>query len=210
MAAGDTINAIQYAKMDAAAWRHSENWQNKNYTMTICISAPAIYCYYTIGGSGFWGYQEGSFNVYAYNSSTNAFDNHIMGSTESVRGSKSYTWRFKHNYENGTNGDIHDLPLWKIVVYAGNNDGGCHLYLYTGGLSMVPYVEDGSKGLTPSIYESYFKDKMIYQSKGDYFVIGNTYKSETEFLAAEGPSAMRGTPIAVSTETYKYISTRGW
>ena len=201
MAAGDLINYANCKAMDGSSWRHSTSLSGRNWSRRYYISAPAWHVTFTIKGSGLWGYQEGSFNVYAYNSSTGKFDKKVYGSSQSLRGgSKSYNWNFSHNYNGGSSGDIHDLHLWCVDIYAGNNDGSTSGNIYTGGIGVFP----------ESIYNSHFKGKTIYASKGDYWQKGNTYASDEAFLAGEGPSHMKGTKISVVDGTYKYISTRGW
>lgn len=194
---GSLINYSNYVALDGSSWRSSTGVGGGAGTYVFYISAPAWYVSFRIWGSGGWGYQNGSLYVYPYDSSSGAFSSTaVFGSWESGRGSGyGYTWEWKHNNDGGSSGDIHDCHLWKLVVTEGNNDGGSSGTLYVGGLGCT----------TESIYNNYFKGRKIYCSKGDWWKQGNTYSSDEAFLSSEGYSCLRGTKIAVSTGTYKYV-----
>ena len=200
--AGSPINYSNIVALDGSSWRYSTSVGGGAGTQTYYVAAPAFRIYFHIWGSGWWGYQSGSMYVYPYDSSTGAFSsNAVVGSWQSGKGSGySYTWDWFHNAKDnsgnyGSPEDIHDCHLWKVVVMEGDNSGGSSGTLYTGGIGCT----------SESIYNSYFKNRKIYCSKGDYWKQGNTYSSDSAFLSAQGYSCLRGTPISVSTGTYKYV-----
>jgi hypothetical protein len=201
MAVGDLINYTNYVALDGTAWRSSKNI-GRIGTYTYILTAPAFYVKVNIKGGGWWGYQEGSFYVYPYDESTGTFSSKaVVGSYQTGRGSGySYTWEWYHNYNGGSAEDIHDIHIWKVVVYIGNNDGSYSGNLYAGGLGCIK----------ESLYADYFKNRPIYYSKGEYWTIasGSTYTTIDACLKAENYSVMRGTQIAVNTGTYKYITAK--
>lgn len=202
MAAGDLINYTNYKAMDGAAWRNQTSHIKSTGSYTFVVSAPAFQANCWINGSGLWGYQEGGISVYPYDDSIGTFSSTaVFNKSGNVRGgSKKKEWTFNHNYNGGTSGDIHDCQIWKVTFYLGNNDGTKGCWLYTSGLGLVP----------ESIYNNYFKGRLVYASKGDWWQIksGNTYSTVEACLKAEGYSHMRGTPVSVSTGTYKYITSK--
>lgn len=203
MAAGDLINYANYKAMDGGSWRHKGGTWTSAGSYTFVVSAPAFQANCWICGSGLWGYQEGGIQVYPYDESTGTFSSTaVFNKSGNVKGgSNKSEWTFNHNYNGGTSGDIHDCQIWKVTFYLGNNDGTKGCWLYTGGLGLVP----------ESIYNSHFKGRLVYASKGDYWQIkssGTTYASIEACLNAEGYSHMRGTPVSVSTGTYKYITSK--
>ena len=202
--AGDLINYTNYVALDgSSSWRNTLKSGNDRGTNYYYVSAPAFYFYYIIEGTGWWGYQEGSCAIYPYDESTGAFSaTKVFGSSKSGRGgSYDGIWQWKHNKDGGSSGDVHDCHLWKISVYMGNNDGNCSMWIYTGGLSHVK--ED--------LYADYFQKRYIYCSEGKAWKKGtgtDQYASDEAFLQAQYYTHMRGTPISISTGTYKYITSK--
>lgn len=201
MARGDLINYTNYkAMIGSPSYRQKEriSWQSRNGacsgTRTYYISAPHFRVTQEMRGSGWWGYQEASLYVYPYDSSSGKFSSTaVYGFYNSVKGSSAYdTWEWEHN--GGYSGDIPDCHLWKIVTYAGENDGTVDGYAYSAGLEMVPQ----------NIYTNYFQNRRIFASKGQIWS-QSSYASDEAFLKAQGYSCLRGTPISISTGTYKYI-----
>lgn len=202
MAVGDLINYTNYVALDGSSWRYKGGTWTTSGTYTFVVSAPAFQANCWICGSGLWGYQEASVNIYPYDESTGTFSTTaIFSKGGSVRGgSNKDEWTFNHNYNGGSSNDIHDCHIYKIVFYLGDNDGTKGCWLYTGGLGLVK----------ESLYADYFKGRPIYASKGDYWRIhsGYTYATVEDCLKAEFYTCMRGTPISISTGTYKYITSK--
>lgn len=197
---GDYINYANFCALNPASegWYGYRSLGGKGTTRTFYIAATAFRVWTSIQGSWVWGYQEGSLNVYAYDKNTGRFKSSPQLSWfDSVQGTSNHAGcGFYHNFEGGSSGDIHDCHLWKVVVYYGDNDGdSTDGFIQTGGLSLVP----------ESIYNSYFKGRKIYCAKGDWWEQGGTYRTDEEFLSAQGYSCMRGTQISIATGTYKYI-----
>ena len=189
---GSLINYSNIKSLLGSSWRSSVT-VGYTGTYTYYVTAPAFHIDYWIKGSGWWGYQEGSIYVYRWNGSN--FSTCVYSGSNSCRGSKNQiSWAFSHNYNGGSSGDVHNCQLWKIVVYSGNNDGSSGGTLYTGGLGLV----------SESLYNSYFKNKLIYCSKGTYWT-SSTYNDST-FISNQGYSCMRGTKISVSSGTYQYVT----
>lgn len=201
MAVGDLINYSNYKALDGSSWRSSSTVGSSAGTFIFYVSAPAFYVTFYIQGAWPWAYQEGSLNVYPYDPETGKFGSAVYTGSGSVRGDNRTTWSFTHNKDGGSSKDVHDCQLWKIQIYHGDNAATASASgsLYVGGLGLC----------TEDIYNTYFKGRHIYCSKGAFWRKGsgsNQYASDEAFLQAQGYSCMRGTQISISTGTYKYIT----
>lgn len=180
--------------MVSAAWRDSASSSSRT-TFTYCCAAPASMARVALYGSGWWGYQEGSLGAYYWNGSQWVQAYYVY---DFFQGSgQGTTFEFRHNYNGGSSQDVHDIHLWKYVMYLQNGDGSASFSLYTGGLEMVP----------ESIYDSYFAGRYLKALSGRKYRIGSGYDYPTDsaFLEAQGYAVRNGTPIGIASETYKFL-----
>ena len=87
------------------------------------------------------------------------------------------------------------MHLWKIVLYEDSGDGGSFYQVYSAGLEKVP----------SSIYQSHFKSRKIIGVTCGIWEKGYDYATDDAFLADKGYGVLRGTPIAITSGTYRYI-----
>jgi len=186
--AGSTINYSNICSLAGGSWTSSVSLSGTNSTVTYYIAAPAWYFSFTIQGSELWGYQEGSVSVEYWNGSSWV---HVYGSSEDVRGSSnSYTWSWQHCYSGGGVGDERGKHFWRLIKYAGDNDGSASGTLYVGPLSLVP----------ENHYNTYFKNRLI---KSIAVVITTSdFSNGSSFDSTYGSGYLRGNTITDSRAKY--------
>ena len=189
MAVGDEINYANYKAMVTAAWRISNSWGNQDITiyLSACSFVIQAKCNSVLFRSSSIDvnayYYSGSSWVYAYNL-------HLtLSGAQNPISTKAY-----HNRadEGTTTGDQHQHHLWKFVVnmsWAGS--AGADFVLWASGLETMNETE----------YNSYFKGEKLMGIKCEY----KTGVTDSSFVLTNHPSTLKGTPISISSGTYKYI-----
>lgn len=192
MGVGSLINRENLIEMiGSAAWRSNNINSCYEGTVTLYVDAPAFQITFNLWGNGSED-KEGSCFISRWNGLSWI---RVYGSTEHLDSVFSYSWTFKHNVDGGSEEDVHDCHLWKIVLTEGVGEGGSFYNIFSGGLEKVP----------ASIYQNHFKGRKIIGVTCGIWEKGIDYASDEEFLSDKGYGVLRGTPIAVQSGTYQYI-----
>ena len=184
MARGDLINYTNHKAMAGASWMITTSSGG-----TYFVFAPSFEAYAYAKGSWLWGSQQAHVHVSYWNGSgwtdVLTWDNGVRGSGNST----SYTWR--HMYGGGSSGDQPGIHIWRVYI-ASSGDGSGNVHLYAGGIEL--WSEDQ--------YNSYCKGNLL---RGVRIGIYASSSSIESLIASHGPAALRGTPISVSSGTYRYL-----
>lgn len=189
MAVGDQINYANYKAMVPTAWRIEKEWSEPN-GKTIYISS----CSFVVrieADSVLFRKARIAFKAYYYNGSAWV---HAYDGSATVQGINNKTVRFYHNRgaEGSTAGDQHQHHLWKYVMESSSSGSAyTKLKIWLGGLETM----------TENEYDNYFYGRLLMGVKCGY----NASTNDTAFVASNYPSVYKGTPISISSGTYKYL-----
>lgn len=185
----DYINYTNIRSNAGTSWQGSAGIGSSGSKVYYVI-APVFYAYFSIEGSGLWGYEEGSFYVDYWNGTS--WQNNVYGSYQEVRASwNSYGWTFNHNYNSqpASSGDVPTKHFWRIRTYA-SGDGSVSGNLYWGSIGM----------LTESFYNTNFKKELMKSIA--VTVTTADYSAGTNIDGALGSGYLRGDKITTSRAKY--------
>lgn len=201
MARGDLINYANFKAMHGVSWDSTTEGTNRSSAQTTFICGLSFVTGLYINSAWAWDGITANWTVSYYNGSSWVT---VLNENKSTSGINNGYWtKFYHNRstEGTSSGDKPNYHLWRItaspVSYTGGwtNSLSCKIGAWVGGIAMMTEAE----------YNNVCKGKLMRGYRPDYWFLGNTYKSDTEFLAGESPQARRGTLISVSTGTYKWL-----
>jgi len=189
MAVGDLINYANYKEMAGGSWRLTPSWEDTDKTVYLasCCFVVRIRC-----TSVLWRTSKMTLNAYYYNGSSwvRAYENTI---SQKNAGTTSQFYYHNRADEGTTSTDQHQHHLWKFVISNTIHPGSSHTYfeLWAGGMETMNETE----------YNSYFKGQKLMGINCSY----SDSSSDTDWVNNKYPSVYKGTPIGVSSGTYKYL-----
>lgn len=189
MAVGDLITYDNYKAMVPEVWRIEQSWSEPN-GKTIYISS----CSFIVqieASSVLFRNARIAFNAYYYNGSAWVY---AYSGSATVQGINSKTLQFFHNREaeGSTDADQHQHHLWKYVMESTSSGSAwTKLKIWLGGLETMTVNE----------YDTYFYGHLLMGVKCEY----NDGTTDTAFVASNYPSVYKGTPVSISSGTYKYL-----
>lgn len=180
------------AEGEEGRWDASTNIDDPNGTWWIAAPTITVQLY---TNASWLSTNSGKIKVYKWNGpGTTSFNHVYTGETNGGLGARDNTWRFVHNcsedYDEHDDSNIH---LWKFVVET-SGGGEKTLSLRAGSIksSVHNNPNTGKAG------------RLIRGCCPDYWMSGNTYKSDKEFVQGEAPQYRRGTQIDEDNANFCY------